>query len=256
MEKDLRQAGETLEGLLNGSMKILQKKRGYRFSLDALLLAHFIRLKGSGPAVEFGTGSAVIPLILQRRFGQKKIIGIEIQENLADMARRSIRMNEMEDRIEIIAGDVREIRTICKPRTCSVVFFNPPYRKAASGKINADTEKALARHEIKGSLGDFLAAARYILKAAGSVFVIYPARRLVELLQRMRLNGMEPKRVRMVHTKACSEGSFVLAEGVKEAGEQLEIMPPLFIYDEKGWYTEEMMALFREISGDFPSSCG
>ena len=256
MEKDLRQAGETLDDLLNGSLRILQKRKGYRFSLDALLLAHFIRLKGSGPAVEFGTGSAVIPLILQRRFGRKKIIGIEIQENLADMARRSIRMNAMEDRIEIIAGDVRKIRNICKPRTCPVVFFNPPYRKAVSGRINADTEKALARHEIEGSLSEFLAAARYILKEAGSVFVIYPARRLVELLHRMRLNGIEPKRMRMVHTKACSEGSFVLVEGVKEGGEQLEIMPPLFIYDAKGGYTEEMMALFREISGDSPSSCG
>jgi tRNA1Val (adenine37-N6)-methyltransferase len=256
MEKDLRQAGETLDDLLNGSLRILQKRKGYRFSLDALLLAHFIRLKGSGPAVEFGTGSAVIPLILQRRFGRKKIIGIEIQEDLVDMARRSIRMNAMEDRIEIIAGDVRKIGNICKPRTCPVVFFNPPYRKAVSGKINADTEKALARHEIEGSLSEFLAAARYILKAAGSVFVIYPSRRLVELLHRMRLNGIEPKRMRMVHTKACSEGSFVLVEGVKEGGEQLEIMPPLFIYDAKGGYTEEMMALFREISGDSPPSCG
>jgi tRNA1Val (adenine37-N6)-methyltransferase len=256
MEKDLRQAGETLEDLLDGSLRILQKRKGYRFSLDALLLAHFIRLKGNEPAVEFGTGSAVIPLILQRRFGRKKIIGIEIQEDLVDRARRNVRMNAMQDWIEIRAGDVRQIKTFFKPRTSRVVFFNPPYRKAASGRINADTEKALARHEIVGSLGDFVAAAGYVLKPAGSVFLIFPARRLVELLHRMRLNGLEPKRLRMVHTKALSEGTFTLVEGVKDGGEQLEIMPPLFIYDEKGEYTEEMKALFREIPGDPPSSCG
>lgn len=256
MERDWRQADETLENLLSGGLKILQKKKGYRFSLDALLLAHFIRLKGNEPAVELGTGSAVIPLLLQRRFGRKKIIGIEIQEDLADMARRNVRMNAMEDRIEIITSDVREVASLLKPRTSRAVFFNPPYRKAASGRINAETEKALARHEIAGSLGDFLAAARHILKPAGSVFLIYPASRLVDLMHRMRINGLEPKRLRMVHTKAGSEGVFALAEGVKEGGEELKVLPPLCIYDEKGGYTEEMTILFREISGDPPSSFG
>jgi len=246
--KVLRQAGETLD-LICGDLKILQKKKGYRFSLDALLLAHFIRLKGQEPAVEFGTGSAVIPIILQRRFGAKKVIGIEIQENLAERARRNIRMNAMEDRIEILKGDVRDIRNFFRPLSARVVFFNPPYRKADSGRINLDSEKALARHEITGSLNDFLSAARYILKSGGTVFLVYPAVRLVELLHRMRLNGLEPKRLRMVHTKTGSDGVFILAEGVKNGGEELELMTPLFIYDEKGEYTEEMKNIFREISG-------
>jgi tRNA1Val (adenine37-N6)-methyltransferase len=255
MAKDMRQAGETLEDLLGGGLRILQKKRGYRFSLDALLLAHFIRLKGNEPAVELGTGSAVIPIILQHRFGRKKIIGIEIQEHLADMALRNVRMNAMEDRIDILAGDVRNIQSLLKPRSCRVVFFNPPYRKASSGRVNPDREKALARHEIAGSLGDFLAAARHVLKEKGSVFVIYPARRLVELVWRMRLNRMEPKRLRMVHTRASSAAVFALVEGVMDGGEELEVIPPIFIYDEGGSYSKEMKTLFREISGD-PPSCG
>lgn len=250
--KELRQAGETLDDLF-GSLKILQKKKGYRFSLDALLLAGFIRLKGQEPAIEFGTGSAVIPLVLQRRFGPRKIIGIEIQDNQADRARRNVRMNAAEDRVEILKGDVREIRHFIRPLAAGVVFFNPPYRRADAGRINADSEKALARHEIAGSLSDFLAAARYVLKPGGSVCLIYPAVRLVELLHRMRLNGLEPKRLRMVHTKAGSDGVFALVEGVKGGGEELELMSPLFIYDEKGEYTDEMKRIFREISGG--SSC-
>jgi len=250
----MRQAGETLEDLLGGGLRILQKKKGYRFSLDALLLAHFICLRGNEPALEFGSGSAVIPILLQHRFGRKKIIGIEIQEDLAHMARRNVRINAMEDRIDILAGDIRNIRTFIKPRSCRVVFFNPPYRKASSGRVNPDRERAVARHEIKGTVGDFLAAARYVLKETGSVFVIYPASRLVELLHQMRLNLLEPKRLRMVHTRASSEAVFALVEGVMEGGEELKVLPPLFIYGGEGSYSDEMKALFREISGDPPSS--
>ncbi len=255
-EETLRESNETVDELLEGRLRILQKKRGYRFSIDAVLLAHFIRLKDRDPALELGAGSAVISLILAGRSEGRKITGIEIQNDLAEMARRSVRMNGLEDRVEIVSGDVRDIRSLCEPQSCRVVFFNPPYRRRASGRINPRTEKALARHEIKGSLSDFLAAAKYVLKEKGAVFVVYPAKRLVELLHRMRLEGLEPKRLRMVHTKKSSESVLALVEGIKGGGEELKVLPALFIYDEAGAYTEEMTALFKEISCCPPSSGG
>lgn len=254
-EAALRESSETVDELLEGRLRVLQKKRGYRFSLDAILLAHFIRLKDRDAALEFGAGSAVISLILARRSQGRKITGIEIQSGLADMARRSVLMNGLEGRVEIVCGDVRDIRSLCEPQSFRVVFFNPPYRRKASGRINPRTEKALARHEIEGSLRDFLAAAKYVLKEKGAVFVVYPAERLVELLHRMRLEGLEPKQLRMVHTKRSSEAVLALVEGIKGGGEELKVLPALFIYHEAGGYTEEMAELFREISC-CPPSCG
>jgi tRNA1Val (adenine37-N6)-methyltransferase len=141
------------------------------------------------------------------------------------------------------------------PQSARVVYFNPPYHKVHSGRINPDGEKALARHEIQGTLDDFMAAARYLLKDSGYLFLIYPAVRFVELMHRMRLNGLEPKRVRMVHSQRSSRGAFALVEGIKGGGEELEVLAPLFIYGEGGGYTDDMRGIFNEIRGPLPS-CG
>jgi tRNA1Val (adenine37-N6)-methyltransferase len=248
-------AGETLDYLLECRICIIQKNNGYRFSLDALLLAHFIRLRKDDKVIEFGTGSAVIPLILQNRYLCKKMIGMEIQKELAETASRSVKLNAMEDRIEILHADVRQIKKYFPPESFNVVFFNPPYRKRLSGRVNPNSEKAVARHELSGSCADFVAAAKYLLKANGIVFCIYPASRLVELICRFRENSIEPKRLRMVHTDRQSRAEFILLEGVKRAGEELNVMPPLYIYDDTCRYTDEMKDLFKVLSVD-PTSCG
>ncbi len=245
MPDSLKKAGETIGDFLGGRLRIIQKERGYRYSIDAVLLADFIRLKPGDVAVEFGIGSGIIPLILQHRFKFRKIIGIEIQEELADLARRNVLLNGLEGRIEIITGDVKKIRTICGAGACQAVFFNPPYRKMHSGRINPAGQKALARHEIVGSLADFLASASYALRARGAVYAVYPATRLVELMVRMRQSGVEPKRLRVVHSTASTAGEFVLVEGRKGGGEKLDVLPPLVIYREDGGYTGEVAAMLR-----------
>lgn len=239
---------ETLDDLLGGRMQVLQKAKGYRFSLDALLLAHFVRLRANEQALEMGTGSGVISLILSRRWEGIRITGIDIQTDLIEMAGRSVMLNGLDDKIQMRHVDVKEIKAAFPPHSFDVVIANPPYRKVNSGRVNPNREKATARHELGGDLRDFLRAAGHVLKPAGRAYFIYPASRLVELLSAMREARLEPKRLRMVHSRVQTAGQFLLTEGLREGREELEIMPPLFIFDEKSNYTEGMVGIFKELS--------
>lgn len=239
---------ETVETLFGGRLKVLQKKKGYRYTIDSILLAHFVELNEEDRILEIGAGSGVISLVLAYRNPSIRITGIEIQERLAAMAGRSIALNGLEDRVEIFHGDARNAGDHAEARSFDVAVFNPPYRKRGSGRVNPREEKALARHEVEGSVTDFLRAARYALKPGGRSFLIYPCSRMVEALHRMRSEKLEPKRLRMVHSKPGSRGDFILVEGMKGGGEELSVLPPLFIYDGDGGYSEELKEIIRDLS--------
>ena len=239
---------ETLDDIAGGRLKVFQKARGYRFSLDALLLSHFVSLRPADNILELGTGSGVISLILAGRREDVRITGIDVQEEMVEMAGRSVALNGLGERMEVRPGDVRDVKALFQPRSFDVVVANPPYRKINSGRINPVKEKALARHEILATAGDFIKAAAYVLKSAGRVCLIYPATRMVELFSSMRLARIEPKKLRIVYSQASALGKFLLVEGIMEGGEELEVLPPLVIYDGKGKYTEEMTDIFRELS--------
>jgi tRNA1Val (adenine37-N6)-methyltransferase len=249
MAKDsLIREDETVESLFGGQLKILQKKKGYRYTIDSILLAHFVELQEQERLLELGAGSGVISLVLAHRCPSTRVTGIEIQEDLAGMAGRSALLNGMEGRVDILHGDARAACDFLKARSYDVAVFNPPYRKVGSGKINPQTEKALARHEIAGSLADFLRAAAHALKPGGRVCLIYPCSRMVETIHQMRSKKLEPKRLRMVHSRPGSRGDFILVEGLKGGGEELSVLPPLFIRENDGGYSEELEALFRNLS--------
>jgi tRNA1Val (adenine37-N6)-methyltransferase len=250
----LRRDGEMVDEFFRGRLKVLQKEGGYRFSVDSLLLAGFVTLKKGDHVVDLGTGSGIIAIILALRFSEAQVAAVEIQGDLADMAGRSIVLNGLEDRVRVYPGDVKKVREMFDPRSFDVAVFNPPYRRLNSGRINPGSEKAVARHEIRGTIDDFLSSARYLLRDSGRVYVIYPAARGVQLIARMRGNGIEPKRLRVVHSNDTSEGVFVLVEGVKGAGEEVAIMPPLFIYRNDGRYSDEMEAILGESSSTRPAS--
>lgn len=251
-ENLLRQAEETVDGILADRLRIIQRKRGYRFSLDALLLAHFADLRSGDDLIDLGTGSGIIALILAHRFDCGRVLGIELQEDLVAMAKRNVMLNGLAGRIEIRRGDVRCAEALCGPQSFSAAVFNPPYRRLRSGRTNPDTEKAVARHEIAGTIRDFLAAARYALRPEGRACAIYPAVRMVELIARMRECRLEPKRLRLVHSRSDGRAEFVLVEGVKGGREGLAVAPPLFIYQEAGGYTPEVETIFSELSA-FPA---
>ena len=239
---------ETLDDIAGGRLKVLQKARGYRFSLDALLLAHFVSLLPGVQVLELGVGSGVISLLLADRGEGVTLTGIDIQEEAVDMATRNVASNGFADKIALRRVDVRKIREAFPRGSFDVVVANPPYRKVNSGRINADRQKAIARHEIAGTIGDFLRAAGYVLKPAGRACFIYPATRMAELLCSFRDARIEPKRLRMVHSNLHKAGQFVLVEGVKEGGGELSVMPPLFIYEKEGAYTAEMTSIFRDLA--------
>lgn len=247
---------ETTDEILDGRLKIRQSRRGYRFNLDSLILAHFASLKPRSVNLDLGCGNGVIALVLARHYTQSRWHGLEVQEKLAALAEKNVQDNDLERRVIIDVGDAQGIKKIYEPHFFDNIVFNPPYRKINSGRINPLEEKAVARHEIKGSLADFLAASRYLLKPKGRVFTIYPARRLVELVFLFRKNDMEPKRMRLVFSDAASDAAFVLAEGRWGSREELKMEPPLFIYEAHKKYTGDMKNIFSELASAREASGG
>jgi tRNA1Val (adenine37-N6)-methyltransferase len=239
---------ETLDTLFQGMLGIIQKKRGYRFSLDAILLAHFVSVHGGEKVVDLGTGNGVIPLILASLHPSLWVTGVEIQEGMVDRGARSVLLNQLEKRVKIVYGDVSAIEQIFAPGIFDVAVCNPPYRAPRSGRISSDEEKKIARHEVKGSLQDFLRAAAVLLRAKGRMDIIYPAVRLLDLLQSMREAGVEPKRVRMVHSFCDAEAALALVEGVRGGGGGLKIRPPLVIYEHARQYSAEVASMLSKPS--------
>lgn len=240
---------ETLDEILNGLVRVYQKKRGYRFSIDAILLAHFVCMKPRGKAVDLGTGSGIVPLILAQRFPNTIWTGLEIQTEMAALAQKNVLLNTLEERISIVHGDARKVKNLFPAHSFDAVTCNPPYRKINSGRVNPSEEKAIARHELHGSLKDFLHAAKFLLKPGGKFFAVYPAKRLVELVYLFRSNSMEPKRMKFVFTNEKSDAVFVLAEGRFGSREELKIEPSLFIYDRERKYTQQMNDIFSDLGG-------
>ena len=249
----LRKQGETVDELLDKRVRIFQREKGYRFSIDALLLAHFVRVKKGDLIVDLGTGSGVIAIIVAQRKECGKVVAVDIQADLVDLARRNVMLNALQEKINICHVDIRKIENLFKPGSFDVSIFNPPYRKVSSGMLNPDAQKSVARHEIKGTVHDFLKASAYVLRKSGRAYVIYPATRMVELLSSMRKAGIEPKRMQIVHSHNVSRGEFVLVEGVRNGREELEVLPSLAIHSEDGQYTDAMNSVFRELS-DLPTA--
>jgi tRNA1Val (adenine37-N6)-methyltransferase len=238
----------TLDEILDGRLRIFQKKKGYRFSLDAILLAHFISLKSRSKAIDLGTGSGIIPLILAIHFPNVDCIGLEIQESMASIAQKNTIVNCLQDRVTIIHGDASRIKSFFPAHSFDVVIFNPPYRRIRSGRINPDPEKAIARHEIKGSLKLFLLAAEYLLKPRGQVFTIYPAKRMAGLIELFRMSSIEPKRMRLVFSDAESDAELALVEGRAGSLEEMKIESPIIIYGEDKKYSQQMKKIFSGLA--------
>ncbi len=245
MESTILNDDETLDTLFDGKLKIIQKRRGYRFSLDAILLSGFFIPRDDQIGVDLGTGSGVIPLILAFKYGVKKIFGVEVQGDLADMARHSVWFNHLEDKISIIHGDMKKLDGIFGPESIDWVISNPPYYPVGSGRINPHAEKAIARHEIDGSLGTVVDISRYLLKPMGRIILVYPAARLVFLLNKLHTSNIDPKRLRFVYSDLSSCAEHVLVEAIKGGAREIKIEKPLYIYAPSGDYTSEMKAFYR-----------
>lgn len=236
--------GERIDDLMRNGYKIIQSKNGFRFGMDAVLLSGFVCAEESGRIIDLGTGTGIIPLLLRAKTKSKDITGLEIQSDSCDMAKRSVALNGLENDIHIIQGDIRQAAEIFGKGTFDAVVSNPPYIKSGGGLKNPDEAKAIARHEIKCTFGDIAGQARLLLKNGGRFWLVHRPERLAEIIDVLRENHLEPKRLKLVHSFAEGEAVLFLLEAVSGAGSALKIEKPLIIYKEKGVYTDEIYEVY------------
>jgi len=217
---------EAIDEFMDGRLKLIQSKTGYRFSIDAILLSQFVTIKRGDRIVDLGTGCGIIPLILLLTRPVGYTMGLEIQKDLANQAVRNTVLNGCEDRMGVILGNIKH--PPFAPSSADVVTCNPPYRPKNSGRINPDLQRAIARHEMLASLDDILNAASRTLRPKGRLAMIYSAVRLVEVLARMRGFNLEPKRIRIVYPGMESEAKLALVEASLGGKKGLKVLPPLF----------------------------
>jgi len=230
---------ETLDSFYHGRIRIIQKKTGYRFSVDAPLLADFIRPRPFDTLLELGAGSGIISLLLSLK-PFRRIVCLEIQPGLAELARRNVRLNGLEEKITVREQD---LRTFAAEDRFDIVFSNPPYIKKRGGQLCQSEEKSIAKHEIRCSISDIMHLVAALLKEDGRACFIYPARRKADFDAAAERNGLKVKVLRYVHPGGGRPARWFLAEcDFRSPG--TEVRPPLFIYDEQGEYTGEMKRIF------------
>ena len=240
----------TTDRFLNDRIEVLQYRNGYRFSIDAALLAAFAAPGDDSRIVDLGTGCGIIPLILGYRYPGVYIVGVEIQAALAALAMRNAKINGFGDRIAIRCLDINALTIQDVAGPVELVVSNPPYRKAMSGRVNPKHQQAVARHEILTTLPDVVNAATRLLGIGGRFAVIYPAERISDLLTAMRAADIEPKQIQMVHSRMQSPARRILVSGVKGGRSGgAAVLPPLIIYAADGAYTGAVAAMLRPEGG-------
>lgn len=235
---------ETLDDLIIGGYKLIQPRQGYRFSIDAVLLSHFPDLKKVKQVVDLGCGNGVISLLLSARSSTIKVTGIEIQEPMVIRARRSVEYNRLQERVEIIQGDLQEIEKYLPASSTDLVLSNPPFWGKNEGHLSKNLEEACARHEIAMDLKGLIRAATYLLSQGGSFCLIHRAERLPDIINIGAAYKLLPVRLRTVQSFCQEEAKLILLEMQKREQGRLKVMPPLVIYNKPGEYSEEINCLY------------
>lgn len=225
-------------------LTLRQPPDGYRFSLDAFLLADFVPLDVRQPVVDLGTGCGVVALLLARRASHARIVGVELQTELVRAARQNAACNHLQHQVEVIQADVRTTPSLLSPGAFAAVVSNPPYRRVGQGRLNPHASKAMARHEVTLTLSQLLDAARWAVCQRGLLVMIYHPSRLAELFVQLERTGFGPRRLRLIHPKPQTAASMVLVEAVRGGHDALEVLPPLWVCGADGSYTAEMQAIF------------
>lgn len=235
---------ERVDDLQRNGLKIIQKTDGFCFGMDAVLLSGFANVKRGENVLDMGTGTGIIPLLLSAKTEGKHFTALEIQEKIAKMAARSVAMNHLEDKIEIVNGDIKEASRIFGAASFDVVTTNPPYMNDAHGLKNPTEVKAISRHEVLCTLEDVVREGAKVLKSGGRMYMVHRPHRLIEIITAMKQYKMEPKRMCMVHPFKDKEANMVLIEAVKGGGSWLKMEAPIIVYKEPGVYTDEIYDIY------------
>ena len=235
---------ERMDDLHRCGYRIIQNAKKFCFGMDAVLLTGFAAVKPGARVIDLGTGTGVIPILLEAKTQGSHFTGLEIQGEMAEMARRSVELNHLQEKIDIVEGDIKEASKRFGRASFDVVTCNPPYMENLHGLKNPMDEKAIARHEVLCTLEDVLREGAALLREGGSLCMVHRPRRLAEIIARMAEYKLEPKRMRLVYPLADREANMVLIEGVKGGGRQLRVEPPLIVYQEPGIYNPEIHEIY------------
>lgn len=242
--EDFLMEDERIDELHRNGYKIIQNSKKFCFGMDAVLLSGFAKVKKGEAALDLGTGTGIIPILLEAKTEGRHFTGLEIQEESADMARRSVTMNNLCDKIDIVTGDIKEASKLFGAASFDVVTSNPPYMNDHHGLTNPDLPKAIARHEILCSLEDVVREAAKVLKPGGRFYMVHRPFRLVEIIMVLSSYKLEPKRLKMVHPFIDKEPNMVLLECIKGGGSMIKVEAPLIVYKEQNVYTDEIYDIY------------
>ena len=235
---------ERVDDLQRNGYRIIQRTDGFCFGMDAVLLSGFAMVKRGERALDLGTGTGIIPMLLEAKTEGEHFSALEIQREVADMARRSVSLNGLEEKIQIVEGDIREASQIFGAASFDVVTSNPPYMNDAHGLKNPDLPKAIARHEVLCTLDDVVREASRVLKTGGRFYMVHRPHRLAEIITVLRGYKLEPKRMKMVHPFADRDANMVLIEAVKGGGVFLKMEAPVIVFKEPGVYADEIRDVY------------
>ncbi len=245
--ENLVRSDERVDDLQINDYKIIQHPDKFCFGMDAVLLSSFAKVKEGEVALDLGTGTGILPILLEAKTDGAHFTGLEIQPESAEMANRSVLLNNLQDKIDIIEGDIKEASKLFGKASMNVVTSNPPYMTNHHGLKNPNDAKAIARHELLCSLEDVIRETSAVLKQTGRCYFVHRPFRLVEIITLMRQYKLEPKRMRLVYPFVDKEPNMVLIEGVKGGGPQLTVEAPLIVYDSPGQYTKEIYDIYGMI---------
>lgn len=235
---------ERIDDLQRNGYRIIQKKKGFCFGMDAVLLSGFARVKEGEVAVDLGTGTGIIPILLEAKTEGKHFTGLEIQEEVAEMASRSVALNGLQDRVAIVRGDIKEASQLFDKASFDVVTSNPPYMNDQHGLKNPQEMKAISRHEVLCTLDDVCREAAALLKPGGRFYMVHRPHRLAEIISALKEYKLEPKRMKLVHPFIDKDANMVLIEAVRGGRSMMKVEAPIIVYKEPGVYTDEIYTIY------------
>ncbi len=235
---------ERIDDLQRNGYRIIQNKDKFCFGMDAVLLSGFARVNPGDRVIDLGTGTGIIPILLEAKYDGEHYTGLEIQEEMAEMAARSVRLNGLEEKIDIVKGDICRARERLGLAVFDVVTCNPPYMNDAHGLKNPELPKAIARHEVLCTLEDVVRESAGILKPGGHFFMVHRPHRLIEIISTLVKYKLEPKRMKMVHPFVDKDANMVLIEAVRGGKSMIKVEPPLVVYRDVGVYTDEVYQIY------------
>lgn len=240
----LLKTNERLDDLNIKGYQIIQDKARFCFGMDAVLLSGFVHVKKGEQVLDLGTGTGIIPILLEAKTKGSHFTGLEIQPESADMAKRSVQYNHLEDKISIVTGDIKDASNIFGASSFDIITTNPPYMIAEHGLKNEADAKTIARHEVLCNLDDILMQSKKVLKTGGRFYMVHRPFRLAEILSKMVAYGIEPKRMQLVYPYVTKEPNMVLIEGYRGGKSRITVEKPLIVYNEDGSYTEDVLSIY------------